>query len=576
MSRTKNKLELTWIGKDKRPKLEPRILLENPEKSYHADHRVTENDIFDNKLIFGDNLLALKALEQKYTGLIKCIYIDPPFNTGEAFDNYDDGLEHSIWLGLIYERARYLHNLLSCEGTLFVHIDDNEFAYLTLILDEIFGRENRVSIVTFKQGSVTGHKSINPGLVTTTNYILVYAKDKNSWNPNRLFTSRDRDSRYSQFIQNFEENYYDWQYAPLSEALSHEFGVPARQLKKVLGGEYERKVNDFVIKNAKRVIRTARPDYKSVGQNVRDAIDASKENPEQVLLLERDSHSNMYFKNGERLLFYKDKLKEIDGKLVSGEPLSNLWDDLLSNNLHKEGGVKFPKGKKPEALVKRVLELSTDEGDLVLDSFAGSGTTAAVAHKMNRRWITIELGEQCDTHILPRMKRVVDGADKDGVSKPLNWNGGGGFRYYTIAPSLLEKDQWGRWVINKEYNPEMLSEAISKLEGFTFEPSDTNYWQHGFSTETDFIYVTTQTLSTEQLQLLSEEVGESRTLLVCCSAFRCKPDRFANLTLKKIPKMVLSRCEWGQDDYSLNVENLPQMEADEDPEQTDLFNGEGV
>ncbi|MDX8395047.1 MAG: DNA methyltransferase [Mariprofundaceae bacterium] len=170
----KTKLELTWIGKDKRPKLEPRILLEDPSKSYHARHKVTDNDIFDNKLIFGDNLLALKALEQEYSGQVKCVYIDPPFNTGEAFDNYDDGLEHSIWLGLMYERSRYIHKLLSEEGSLFVHIDDNEIAYLTVLLDEVFGRENRVSIVTFKQGSVTGHKAINPGLVTTTNYGILH------------------------------------------------------------------------------------------------------------------------------------------------------------------------------------------------------------------------------------------------------------------------------------------------------------------------------------------------------------------------------------------------------------------
>ena len=127
---SKTKLELTWIGKDKRPKLEPRILLEDPQKSYHASHRVTDNDIFDNKLIFGDNLLALKALEQEYAGKVKCVYIDPPFNTGEAFENYDDGMEHSIWLSMIRERLVILRDLLSEDGHCFIHIDDNELAYL--------------------------------------------------------------------------------------------------------------------------------------------------------------------------------------------------------------------------------------------------------------------------------------------------------------------------------------------------------------------------------------------------------------------------------------------------------------
>jgi adenine-specific DNA-methyltransferase len=565
----KNRLELTWIGKDKQPKLEPRILLEESEKSYHAKQRVSKGDVFDNKLIFGDNLLALKALEQEYTGKVKCIYIDPPFNTGEAFENYDDGLEHSIWLSLMHERSKYLHKLLSDDGSLFVHIDDNELAYLTVLLDEVFGRSNRVSIITFKQGSATGHKAINPGLVTTTNYLLIYAKNKQQWHPNRMFTARDRDSRYSQFIVNLEEPFEYWHYVPLNQAFGELHGVPARKIKKHLGSNYEDEITKFVLENANRVIRTARPDYNSVGQSVRDVIDKSKQFPDKVFLLEREKYSNMYFRNGERLLFYKDKLKVVDGITVSGEPLSNLWDDLLSNNLHKEGGVKFPKGKKPEALIKRVFNLVTSEGDLVLDSFAGSGTTAAVAHKMKRKWIAIELGNHCITHIHPRLTRVVDGTDQDGISKFTNWKGGGGFRYYTLAPSLLEKDKWDNWVVNKAYNAEMLSEAICKLEGFTYAPSDNAWWDHGYSTETDFIYVTTQNLSVEQLQQISDEVGGDKTLLVCCTAFRCKSDRFPNLTIKKIPKMVLSRCEWAHDDYSLNVENLPQIERE--PEQQSLF-----
>jgi len=569
---SKTKLELTWIGKDKRPKLEPRILLEDPEKSYHASHRVTDNDIFDNKLIFGDNLLALKALEQEYAGKVKCVYIDPPFNTGEAFENYDDGMEHSLWLSLMKERCMYIHKLMSEDGTLFVHIDDNELAYLMVVLDEIFGRANRVNIVTFKQGSATGHKSINPGLVTTTNYLLVYSKNKTTWNPARLYTARERDSRYSQFIENHESSCDEWNLIPLNTAFANSLNYSPKEVRKILGDKYEEGISDFVLSNANRVVQPARPDYKSVGQYVRDAIDTSKANPERVVHLERDGYEDMYFKNGQRWLFYKNKLKLIDGNYVAGEPLTNLWADILSNNLHKEGGVKFPKGKKPEALIKRVIELSSLPGEIVLDSFGGSGTTAAAAHKLNRKWICIELGEHCDSHILPRMKKVIDGSDQDGISKAVNWQGGGGFRYYNLAPSLLEKDKWGNWVINKEYNPTMLAEAICKLEGFSYEPSESQWWNHGYSTEQDFIYVTTQNLSVAQLQALSEEVGSERSLLVCCGAFRCKADRFPNLTIKKIPKMVLSRCEWAHDDYSLNIENLPQMERD--PEQDDLFGGE--
>jgi adenine-specific DNA-methyltransferase len=225
---------------------------------------------------------------------------------------------------------------------------------------------------------------------------------------------------------------------------------------------------------------------------------------------------------------------------------------------------------KPERLLQRIFEIATNPGDWVLDSFGGSGTTGAVAHKMGRRWIMVELGEHCHTHIIPRLKKVIDGEDKGGITEAVGWKGGGGFRYYRLAPSLLEKDKWGNWVINKAYHPAMLAEAVCKLEGFTYAPSDTIYWQHGHSTERDFIYVTTQNLSHDQLQALSDEVGESRSLLVMCTAFRGKPDRYPNLTIKKIPKTVMTRCEWGKDDYSLRVENLPKAPTKPGQQEMDL------
>ena len=573
----KTKLELTWIGKNSRPKLEPRILLADPAHSYHAKRRVSDVDIFDNHLIHGDNLLALKALEQQFTGKVKCVYIDPPFNTQQAFEHYDDGYEHSIWLGLIRDRMEVLRRLMTDDGTLFVHIDDNELGYLIALLDEVFGRSNRISVVTFKQGSATGHKSINPGVVSTTNFVLIYAKNKADWKPNRIFTARtERDKRYGQFIENFDSDYAGWRFVTLASAFAQSINRPERGLKKELGDDYEGQLSEFVMKNAQRVVRLARPDYAAVSGAAREMIDSSKAKPNEVLKLIRDGSPDMYFSGGERILFYADKLKVIDGEFVAGEPLTSLWDDILSNNLHNEGGIEFPKGKKPEALIKRCLDLATAPGDIVLDSFAGSGTTGAVAHKMRRRWIMVELGDHCVTHVIPRLKGVVDGSDQAGVSKAAGWQGGGGFRYYRLAPSLLQQDRWGNWVINKEYNPEMLAAAICKLEGFTYAPNDAHYWQHGYSTETDFIYVTTQTLNADQLQALSDEVGEGRSLLVCCAAYRGSAERFANLTLKKIPKMVLSKCEWGHDDYSLNVENLPMQQKPkvEPPRQGGLF-GDG-
>ncbi len=569
----KQKLELTWIGKENRPKLEPRILLEDTDKSYHAPHRVSDKDIFDNRLIFGDNLLALKALEQDYAGKVKCIYIDPPFNTGEAFEHYDDGLEHSVWIDLMAQRLRVLHKLLSDDGSIFIHIDDNELAYLMVICDEIFGRSNRVNIITFKQSSASGPKAINPGLVTTSNYIIFYCKNKSKWNPNRIFQSVKRDSRYNSFIENYEDPFKEWRLITLREAFSNYHRLSFNDLKAKYADKLEDEITKFVIKFKERVIQPALVRDKDINESAREALRSSRENTKKVFCSKRDDKDDYFFLNGKQLLFYKNKVKVVSGIETSALAASNIWDDLLSNNVHKEGGVSFPKGKKPEALIERILSFVTNPGDLVLDSFAGSGTTGAAAHKMHRRWVMVELGEHCQSHILPRLMNVIEGADQDGISKTVNWKGGGGFRYYHLAPSLMEKDKWDNWIISKQYNSAMLAEAVCKLEGFIYAPSETLYWQHGRSTETDFIYVTTQNLNFDQLQQISDEVGESRSLLVCCSAFRGRADAFPNLTIKKIPNAVLSRCEWGHDDYSLNVENLPQKPPE--PGQQALFGEEG-
>jgi len=218
---------------------------------------------------------------------------------------------------------------------------------------------------------------------------------------------------------------------------------------------------------------------------------------------------------------------------------------------------------KPEELISRIIEIATDPGEHVLDSFLGSGTTASVAHKLRRRWIGIELGDHATECCHPRLRKVINGADSGGVTARANWQGGGGFRFFYLAPSLLDKDKWGNWVVNKQYNPEMLAEAVCKLEGFRYAPDRETFWNHGHSTERDFIYITTQNLSHEQLQYISEQVGPERSLLICCSAFRGKPD-FPNLTVKKIPQAVLTRCEWSRDDYSLNVSEQAPVVALED------------
>lgn len=522
------RLELNWIGKDLQPKLEPRILLEDFSRNYHSRHRVNENDIFDNSLIFGDNLLALKALEQEYSGKVKCVFIDPPYNTGSAFSHYDDGIEHSIWLSLMRDRLEVIRRLMSEDGSLWVTIDDNEAHYLKVLCDEVFGRSNFVANAIWQKKYTVSNDA--KWFSDNHDHILIYAKYKNGWQPNKLPRSDEMNARYTN-PDNHPKG--PWKATPLHAKSGSE------------------KAKSFTYKFKNGYVWSPPP-----GTFPRFSEDT---------LRKYDEGNEIWFgRDGLAQPSRKTFLSELSNE---GTPPLTVWlnDDVGHNHEAKTEVKAFNSTDvfstpKPERLLSRILHISTNPGDLVLDSFAGSGTTGAVAHKMGRRWIMVELGEHCHTHIIPRLQKVIDGEDQGGISQAVNWKGGGGFRYYSLAPSLLQQDQWGQWVINKEYNADMLSAAICKLEGFTFEPSTEHYWQHGFSTESDFIYVTTQTLTTEQLQALSEEVGPNHTLLVCCAAFRADESRFANLTIKKIPKMVLSKCEWGKenDDYSLNVQNLPQ------------------
>lgn len=526
---TKTKLELTWIGKDKRPRLEPRILLEDSSKSYHAKNKVSENDVFDNKLIFGDNLLALKALEREYAGKVKCIFIDPPYNTQNAFKHYDDGLEHSIWLGLIRDRIEIIRNLLSEDGSLWITIDDNEVHYLKVLCDEIFGRNNFIANVVWQKKYAPQNDA--KWLSDSHDHILVYAKEKINWRPNllprtseanNLYKNIDNDPRGLWMSDNMSVKTY-------SAATDYPITTPAGRIVNPPSGRCWAYSKD------------------RLAQLIQD--------------------NRIWFgMKGDGVPRIKRFLSEVQGGIVA----KTIWlRDEVGDNQEAKKEVKTFNNidvfdtPKPEKLIEKILKLATAEGDLVLDSFAGSGTTGAVAHKMGRRWIMVELGEHCHTHIIPRLKKVIDGEDKGGVTESTGWQGGGGFRYYKLAPSLMKKDQWDNWVINPEYNQEMLVEAMCKLEGYTYTPSETEYWNHGRGSETDFIYVTTQTLTDQQLQAISEEVGDGRTLLIIASAWRSNNiDRFINLTLKKIPNSIIKACEWGHDDYSLNVQNLPMSEPD--------------
>lgn len=541
---SKQKLELTWIGKEKRPRLEPRILLEDTEKSYHAKYRV-EDDIFDNKLIFGDNLLALKSLEQEYSGQIKCVFIDPPYNTGSAFKQYDDGLEHSLWLGLMRDRLEIIKRLLKDDGSLWITIDDNEAHYLKVICDEVFGRGCFVTSFIWKKVDSPNDNKVP--ITPDHEYVLCFTKTPGA----------------RPFRQKFDDSILAAYRKPDAES--------------------DRPYRDRLLKkNGKNSLRSDRPSmfFPLTDPDGDEIWPTHDDGREACWALGKKAVGELILK---KELIWKKRdsgwvpyTREYAPDSPS-RPYPTIWNDLDTTRQTKAHqktlfGEDVFATPKPEDMLKRVLDIATNPGDIVLDSFAGSGTTGAVAHKMGRRWIMVELGEHCHTHVIPRLRKVIDGEDKGGVTEVVSWQGGGGFRYYKLAPSLIVNDRWGNRVINPEYNAAQLAEALAKLEGFSYAPSELQWWKHGHSSERDFVCVTTQNLSVEQLQALAEEVGNNQSLLVCCAAFHGISSaqaamRWPNLTLKKIPKMVLARCEWGHDDYSLNIANLPiagKVDPDED------------
>ena len=537
------KLELTWVGKyDEQQPLEPRILIENPEYSYgEVEAGVLPNGKAwkGNMLIHGDNLLALKAIEQDYAGQVKCIYIDPPYNTGNAFEHYDDGVEHSIWLSLMRERLVLLRNLLSEDGSIWISIDDDEQAYLKVLMDEIFGRQNFVNNVIWE-------KKFSPSndakwLSDSHDFVMIYAKNKNIWRPNLLPRSEEMNSRY----KNPDND-------PRGEWTSGDCSVKTYSASA-----------DYPITT---------PSGRVVNPPAGYCWRFSKEKFAELI-----ADNRIWFgKDGDGV----PRVKRFLSDVKEGITAMTIWKHTeVGHNQDAKKEVKQFNSEsvfatpKPERLIERVLTLGSNEGDIVLDSFLGSGTTAAVAQKMGRRYIGVEMGDHAYTHCAVRLKKVIDGTDQGGISKAQNWKGGGGFRFYELAPSLLKEDKFGNLVINKEYNADMLAAAMAKQEGFTYEPSAEHYWKQGYSHETDYIYTTTQFMTVEGLAAIAEQMKEGESLLVCCTAFQkeCR-SAFPNITIKKIPQMLLGRCEFNKDDYSLNIVEMPVIEDECDEE----FDGEDI
>lgn len=591
-----NKLELTWYGKEKEIKVEPRILIEDKEKSNIKNDPNTENMI-----IHGDNLLALKALESKYAGQVKCIYIDPPYNTGSAFEHYDDNLEHSTWLSLMRPRLEILRNLLDDCGSIWISIDDEEAHYLKILCDETYSRYNFIADIAWEKAD---SPRMDADLFSTRyDHILVYAKNKDKFKVNRI-----------------KPNYVPNHYNKMDEFGNKYYLKPLRYM-----GNQDRQED-----RPNMYFGIDSPDGTKIYPVRKDGSNGRWRWSKERLEKDYEKLEFIKTKNGWSVntkIFYKDN---------EGTPPETMWffNETGSNRIAKAEITKIFDGDKsfetpkPELLIERILTIATNEGDLVLDSFLGSGTTAAVAHKMNRRYIGVELGDHAYTHCKVRLDKVISGEDQGGISiskeyydlkeddlkdldldieevksfnKILNkigketdlipkdilkeiksktrtqrikseliWQGGGAYRFYELAPSLINEDDFGEYVINKDYNADMLAAAVALHEGFEYNPDSEIFWKQSKANESSYLFVTTRHLNEPYLDSIISTMEENEYLIIACKSFDGEiENKYPNITIKKIPQMLLSKCEFDRDNYNLNIINPPIYENSDEYEEED-------
>lgn len=523
---TTQKLELTWLGKDKEIKIEPRLLIEDKKKSNYKHDPTTEN-----MLIHGDNLLALKALERNYAGKVKCIYIDPPYNTGSAFEHYDDNLEHSTWLTLMKPRLELLRKLLADDGSIWISIDDDEGHYLKVLCDEVFGRNNFVNTCIWHKK----HTRANDAKWFSDNhdFILVYAKNKLNWRPNLLPRTEESTKGYAN-PDNDPRGV--WASGPCHAKTPNEKDIypittPSGRVVMPPSGTSWR----FSEKKMSALIADNRIWFGDKGSNIpryKRFLTDVKDGFVPTTLWFRDEVGD----NQEA----KKEVKQIDSISVFGTP-------------------------KPERLIERVLTLGSNKGDLVLDSFLGSGTTASVAHKMGRKYIGIEMGDHAYTHCKVRLDKVIDGSDQDGISKAVNWQGGGAYKFYELAPTLIHQDEFGEYVINNTYDAAMLAAAVALHEGFTFAPDREVFWKQAKGNESSYLFVTTRHINGSYLDAIQSTMQEGEYLIIACKSYEAGLEkRYPHITIKKIPQMLLNRCEFDRNNYNLNIVHPPVYEEEDE------------
>lgn len=529
-----NKLELTWYGKDEPIRVEPRLLIENVALSNTAADPDTQN-----MLIHGDNLLALKALESKFAGQVKCIYIDPPYNTGSAFEHYDDNLEHSQWLNLMRPRLEILWRLLSEDGSLWISIDDDEQAYMKVLCDELFGRSSFIaSIIWQKRTSPDMRAVISDG----HDYVLVYAKDKDLFKQvrNRLPLSEEQRKSYK---NPDNDPRGPWTSTDCTAQAGHGTADQFYTLTTPVGR---------VIELPKSLC------WRFTKERMEEEIAAGR------IWLGKDGTGVPRKKT-----YLKDSTGVVPWTLWMNKEVGHNQEAKKENNALFGSSNAFDT-PKPERLIQRIIHIASNPGDLVLDSFLGSGTTAAVAQKMGRRWIGVEMGNHAYTHCKVRMDKVIAGEDPGGITKAQNWQGGGGYRFYEVAPTLINKDPFDEYVINEDYDANMLAAAVALHEGFRYQPDGDLFWKQSVGNENSYLFVTTRHLNSPYLDSIKDTMEEGEYLIIACRSFDSGLDKaYDNITVKKIPQMLLERCEFGKADYNLNIVHPPVYD-DCDEEEEDV------
>jgi adenine-specific DNA-methyltransferase len=418
--------------------LEPKVLTnakridKDGEKELDQFNRNEYGTITDNLIIKGNNLLALHSLKSNFSNKIKLIYIDPPFNTGKDEFKYNDSFNHSTWLTFMKNRLQIAKTLLSKEGVICVHVGNEETAYTQVLLDEIFQRENYLNHITMSTNAASGFKATSAKIFSTANHIFLYAKDVNNCNLNKVYIQKEYDENYKYFLLNPNDHFSKWKYTTIIEQIANnEKFKDIKTLKNNFSeDELKIKIKEFAETNKDNVFRTAAVGGGALKKR-KDTVEKSKREKGVVMQHPNEDVDGFYILNGEQIVFWSNTYKEIGDEVVPATTITDVWTDIGFTGIANEGGVTLKNGKKPELLLKRIIELTTNPKDLVLDYHVGSGTTVAVAHKLDRHYIGIEQLDYDKNDSVIRLKNVIN-RDTTGISKLVDWQGGGEFVYLEL------------------------------------------------------------------------------------------------------------------------------------------------